>query len=63
MGMVGSIGATSVGEYEITITPHGGAEWTDGTTSAEVYVWNIIKYDSCRENNWKFERICKKKCS
>jgi glucan-binding YG repeat protein len=46
MGMVGSTGATSVGEYEITITPHSGAEWTDGTTTAEVYVWNIIKYDS-----------------
>jgi hypothetical protein len=45
MGMLGTTGATTVGEYEITIRPGVGAEWTDGTTTPEVYTWKIIKAD------------------
>ena len=45
MSMTGINGATSVGDYEITITPHSGTEWTDGKATAEVYVWRVVRFD------------------
>lgn len=39
----GTTSATNLGSYTFTLTPNVGYGWSDGTTTAKSYTWQIVK--------------------